>query len=176
MNLTKDVIKRLEEKSAKVKPFIRTDGSLPDDCVFLYPQKGKGFVFERTNFEGKFSFILIEKSSTLNYSFCHARGFVYGRAEIVDLIFDWCEEEMEIEELVSKYSELEAFKPFLPKHKNEKIEKAWVKVKNKTFNDSGFSRRLNWLNLNDEIINAPDKWLNLKIIIHSPVMIACDLV
>ncbi len=153
MNLTKEIIRALEERSAKIKPALRMDGSFPEDVAFLFPELGRGFDFEMTiNFD-VYSFTLFEKRKDLDYFYCHARGMVSGLSEMADLIIDWCDRNAAVEELNSKYSGLESFMPFIPKHKNERIEKAWVKVKNSTFNDSGFWKRIEWLNLNDMILS-----------------------
>jgi len=154
MNLTKELIRKLDKRSARAKPSLRMDGSFAEDHAFLFPELGKGFVFEKTDTKDKYAFTLIERKSKLDYSFCHARGFVIGYDEIVDLIIEWCDKDTCVEELSLRNSEMVPFKPLLPKHNNRKIEEAWVKVKNSTFNDTGFWKRIERLDLNDKIIVA----------------------
>lgn len=157
MNLTKQIIKKLEEKYSKIKPSLRIDGSFPEDTAFLYPELGKGFVFERTLTKNKYSFTLIEDNIELNCWYCHARGFVDGIEDIVNLIIDWCEGNKNCEELTTKFSEIDCFKRFIPKHKNEKIEKAWARIKNRTFNYAFFWKRIEWEKLNNQILEHARK-------------------
>ena len=132
------------------------DGVLPDKYAF-YDKPGRSFRTEFASTNQEYSVVLFERTDERNYENCYARGLFVNLDLLAKVIRLWVGEQMGISEIKVDFEELELYEDFEYQNSNPTIDKAWTKVKNMVFNDTGFWKDIEWNNRYFEMLTEAKK-------------------
>lgn len=143
MHLSNEIQRRLDKLKSNVKLASTIDGTFPDKYSFLNTA-GRSFRAEFASTDKDVSIVLYERTDKQNYEKCFARGLFTDLDRLATVIDLWVDKQQGILEIKSKFDELELYSDFDIKNPNHDIDKAWTKVKNMFFNDTGFWKQTEW--------------------------------
>jgi len=128
---------------SNVKLASTIDGIFPDSYAF-HNNPGRSFRIEFGSTDNDLSIVLFERTDKQNYEECLARGLFTNIDRLVNVIDLWVDKQKDIFEIKKRFEELELYKDFEFRNSNNDIDKAWTKVKNMFFNDTGFWKFSDW--------------------------------
>lgn len=137
------------------------DGTFPDKYAF-YDKDGRSFRTEFASTDRQFSIVLFERTNQLKYENCFARGLFDNLDRLAQVIKLWASDKDDVESIKLKLDELEQYQDFDFKHSNSDIDKAWTKVKNMFFNDTGFWKDPDWNDRYLELLTAAKRHNSLQ--------------
>ena len=136
-NLTINLQKTLDAIDSSVKLAETIDGTKPNDYAFFHPEKDRDFSVKISTSGKKHILSLSEhqRDLELSFQFYHFKGTIDSIERTAQLIKDWVDLEEGIDKISLNYPEIGRFEVYTRQHPNTKIEKYWLKVKNKIFRD-----------------------------------------
>lgn len=143
MHLSNEIQRQLDKLKSNVKLASTIDGIFPDKYSF-YNKSGRRFRTEFASTDIEFSIVLCERTDKQNHENCFARGLFVELDRLANVIDLWVDKQKSISEIKSKFDELELYSDFEFKNQNPDIDRAWTKVKNMFFNDTGFWKQPEW--------------------------------
>lgn len=152
VHLSNEIQERLDKLKSNVKLASTNDGTFAGKYSF-YNKSGRSFRTEFAKTDKDFSIVLYERTDKQNYEDCFARGLFTDLERLTTVIDLWVDKQKDILEIKSEFAELELYSDFEVKNPNQDIDKAWTKVKNMFFNDTGFWKQAEWRKRYFEMLN-----------------------
>jgi hypothetical protein len=143
VHLSNEIQKRLVKLTSTIKLASTIDGTFPGEYSFCH-MPGRSFRTEFASTNQEFSLVLYERTDQQTYENCYARGLFTDLDRLATVIHFWVDKQKDISEIKSNFDELKLYSDFDTRNPNPDIDKAWTKVRNMFFNDTGFWKQTEW--------------------------------